>query len=356
MPGERLSNAWSRKQRLSITAVLLLACYAMSSATTASAQQVKLTWYKFSKDFINQKFPQDSAIGTLDSTDPEPAKTAHVPPTCGAKDGEIHIGIAANALVWNNIHQLVASSRADGDEEFGIVAEPVNMTKQTLTLVKGAQDNQTTFVGYFRFWNEGHDEGPAAASNPHHVLEIHPVWAFQTQGEDSFKSPSSIRPMKGYAGYGASHFKPLLSSLRQQQWLKVYEDDDYVYVQTAKADNFYQLSVQVTGEAQLVTGGTTVAVDVFSDESHQNRIYSNLRVVANQGSQVANRIQSGGSIDFLLGIFSVNLREAMKAAQGHRGVDEAVSAPQALEFFTYGIPAQHAVKNGKCAEDVEADD
>jgi hypothetical protein len=46
----------------------------------------------------------------------------------------------------------------------------------------------------------------------------------------------------------------------------------------------------------------------------------------------------------------------MQSAVGHRGEDEAVFAPQALEFFKYGIPTEHAVKNGKCEDDTEADD
>ena len=66
--------------------------------------------------------------------------------------------------------------------------------------------------------------------------------------------------------------------------------------------------------------------------------------------------QNGDSLDFLLGIFSVNLRIAVQSAKGHRGEDEAVFAPQALEFFTYGVPLGQAVKNGKCDEEVEAYD
>ena len=69
----------------------------------------------------------------------------------------------------------------------------------------------------FRVWNEGHDVGQEAPSNPHHVLEIHPVWGLQS---GSLKIPprgSRVFPMPTYAGYGASKFRPLLTGLMQQK-------------------------------------------------------------------------------------------------------------------------------------------
>jgi hypothetical protein len=142
--------------------------------------------------------------------------------------GEIHIGIPPEAITWSDAQGASASSNADGTEEFGIAAEPVNMSKSTMTIVQDSKGASATFCGYFLFWNEGHDQGNAAPSNPHHVLEMHPVWAFETEGEEPFDDPTSIRPMTGYAGYDASHFKPLLTSLKVKRWLMVYEDDDYI--------------------------------------------------------------------------------------------------------------------------------
>ena len=280
MPLRINSAIISTVTRLSTSSVFLFVAFTLVLVSHSVSAQQQLSWYKFSKDFITQKYPPDSAIGSLSSSDPRPAKTAHVPPTCGAKDGEIHIGIAPEAITWSDAQGTSASSNAAGTEKFGIVAEPVNMSKSTMTIVQGSKGASTTFSGYFRFWNEGHDRGNAAASNPHHVLEMHPVWAFETEGEEPFDDPASIRPMTGYAGYGASHFKPLLVSLTAKRWLLVYEDDDYIYVQMVKADNFYQLPVKIVGQAQSVTGGVVAEANVFSDEAHKNNIYSAERRLA----------------------------------------------------------------------------
>ena len=65
--------------------VLTVTCLAF----TTSAQT---TWYKFSKDFINSHYPNDSAIGKLEATTVAPAKNVHAI-SCGGNDGELHIGI-----------------------------------------------------------------------------------------------------------------------------------------------------------------------------------------------------------------------------------------------------------------------
>jgi hypothetical protein len=47
-------------------------------------------------------------------------------------------------------------------------------------------------------------------------MELHPAWAFQG-ADQNFNDPTSIRPLqaanKVYSGYGASKFRPLLTSL-----------------------------------------------------------------------------------------------------------------------------------------------
>jgi len=327
--------------------VLCAASHLAAQAGTAPS----LVWFKFSKDFITQHYAADSAVGELVTTDPKPAKTVH-PSTCGGHDGEIHIGIFPDSIQGNNPHGVPNSSLATNDTEFGAVAEPVNLTASTKKSVQAIKGKETTFTGYFRAWNEGHYQGAVADSNPHHVLEVHPTWAFQSEAASvDFDSPQSIAPMKGYQGYGASHFRPLLESLTTQEWLKVFEDDQFVFVQLAKADNFYQLPVKIQGEAREVHGGTSVTVNVFSDAARKNLIYEQLNVVSNEGSRIAGRFQNGTAIKFLLGIFSVNLDTAMKAAEGHRGQDAAVFAPQALEFFAYGVPLLPAVRNSKCVEE-----
>ncbi|HEV2961120.1 MAG TPA: hypothetical protein VG649_04785 [Candidatus Angelobacter sp.] len=329
------------KRYSSVLLVLIL-------SLTASSQT---KWYKFSKEFINSHYPQDSAIGELKASTVAPAKNVHRV-TCGGQDGELHIGIEGTDV--QDAGSAPISAGADQDSSnFGWVAEPVNLNKDAKQAAAALDGQAATFQGYYRLWNEGHDQGKTFPSNPHHVLELHPAWAFHGADQD-FNDPTSIRPMQGaknavYSGYGASKFRPLLTSLGQEGWLHVYEDDTFVYVELPKAENFYQLPVTVN-DVKEVTGGVEATVDVFSDSAHQSQVLSGLSVVANQGSRIADRLQSQDDIQFLLGIFSVNLRKAAALASGHQGRDAAVFAPSALEFFAYGVPLGNAVTSSKCTE------
>jgi len=337
---------------LLVFAVLLVAASSLPAATAP-----QLTWYRFSKDFITQHYAVDSAIGKLESSDPQPAKNKHST-SCGGNDGEIHIGLASDSLQWQHSGDLVNSSMAKSDEEFGVVAEPVNITTATMKAVRDSKGQSTTFTGYFRAWNEGHDRatGKIPPSNPNHIIEVHPSWALQSDA-GSFDSPTSIAPMKGYSGYGATKLRPMLESITNDEWLKAYEDDEYVYVQIAKEDNFYQLPVKLRGSVQQVSGAVTISADVYSDAAHKNLIYKQLRIVSNEGSPITKRFQNPAKIQYLLGIFSVNLKVAMDSAKGHRSENDAVFAPEALEFFAYGVPLETAVKSSsgkggvKCVEE-----
>lgn len=180
----------------------------------------------------------------------------------------------------------------------------------------------------------------------HHVLELHPAWSFES-GEVKFGSSSLVYPTENYHGYGATKFKPLLNSIQDDEWPKVDEDEDFVYVQMFKEENFYQLPVAVKSIKE-VTGGKEAVVDVFGDSDYQNLVYSDLAVIAADGTEIADKLAVGQKT-FLLGFFSVTLRKAMTAAEGHAGEESAVFAPQALEFFTFGFPKQKAVSSSKVA-------
>jgi hypothetical protein len=121
-------------------------------------------------------------------------------------------------------------------------------------------------------WNEGHDVGAVHPSNPHHVLEIHPIWGVRGENVNIPPRGSRVFPMNGYAGYGASKSRPLLAGLLQDQWLRVSEDTDFVFVQLRKADNFYQLPI-IARDIQQIPRGVRATVDVFSDQAHQHRIF-----------------------------------------------------------------------------------
>jgi hypothetical protein len=320
--------------------VLILLLFAF----TTSAQT---KWYKFSKDFINSHYPNDSAIGQLEATTVAPAKNVHSI-SCGGNDGELHIGVeGADVVGLGAAGQPFSAPADDSSSDFGVVAEPVNLASTTRSSAQLLDGQAATFEGYYRVWNEGHDAGAAPPSNPHHVLELHPAWAFAGAGEN-FRDPASIRSMHSgnavFHGYGASKFRPILESLANEEWLHVYEDSTFVYVELVKAQNFYQLPVKVN-EVHNISGGVEATVDVFSDRARSNLVLSGLHVIANEGSDIAGRLNSGNNIHFLLGIFSVNLRKAENLAEGHQGEDDAVFAPSALEFFAYGVPPGRAVSS-----------
>lgn len=110
--------------------------------------------------------------------------------------------------------------------------------------------------------------------------------------------------MATYQGYGSSKFRPLLESLSNDEWLRVAEDDDFVFVQIKKAENFYQLPVTVK-QSTTVSGGKQFLVDVFSSGTHANLVHSDLPVVVADGSQIAADLQPDEDT-FLLGLFSIN--------------------------------------------------
>jgi hypothetical protein len=304
----------------------------------------QLKWYKFDKTFIDQHYSQDGgAIGSLNVSAMHPAKNPH-PVDCGGHDGELHIGIEENAL--GNGAVPVSSLANQNDSNFGIVAEPPNVKRGTplFTSVEGADGNQAAFFGYFRLWNEGHDVGQIFPSNPHHVLEIHPAWGIRSTGFRFNPLPAMIFAMPRYSGYGASKFVPLLTSV--PTWLRVAEDQRFVYVRLLKADNFYQMPVTVKQVRKFENGaGVAALVDVFSDSAHQNLVYQDLTVVTAGNDGLSSRLQANWST-FLLGFFSVNLKKAEQIASGH-GRANPVQAPGALEFFAFGVPLQKAVSSSQ---------
>jgi hypothetical protein len=323
------------KTRASLVFLLL-------AVTGSACAQIK--WYKFDKRFIEQHYAQDgSAIGQLKASAVHPAKNPHGV-DCGGNDGEIHIGISEDAL--GNASLPISAFADDADSGFGIVAEPPNVKRGTLFLsrVEATEGNPAAFFGYFRLWNEGHDVTQVFPSNPHHVLEVHPVWGIRSTGFIYNPRPAVIFPMTGFSGYGASKFAQMLASV--PGWLQVADDSRFVYVRLLKADNFYQLPV-IVKQVKPIANGTGVAalVDVFSDAAHQNPVYQSLTVITAANDQLSSQLRPNWST-FLLGFFSVNLKKAEVIAAGH-GRSAPVSAQGALEFFAFGVPLQKAVSKSQ---------
>jgi hypothetical protein len=318
--------------------------FVLIACQLSAAPQLK--WFKFKKSFVEQNFFPDSALGELVVSAIHPAKQVHQI-SCGGEDGELHIGIAGTDIERAGTSgQPVSSHAEEADSHFGIVAEPPNASSSLAGILAANAGEEFRFFGYFRVWNEGHDVGAEPPSNPHHVLEVHPAWGIRFGGQQKV-APNAIFPMQGYQGYGASKFVPLLTSV--PQWLKIAEDSDFVYVQLVKAENFYQLPVRIK-DVHPIQKGIEAVADVYSDSQRTHLIFSNLHIVAAEGTRTASQI-SAGQTTYLLGIFSVNLRKAMAAASGHEGVANAVSASEVLEFFSFGVPTGTPVSTSKeCAD------
>jgi len=297
-------------------------------------------WYKFSKAFITQHYngTDFSAIGSVQASEAYPAHTIHSV-SCGGNDGELHIGIPGNGVVWTNAgSEAISGLAGQTTSDFGVVAEPPNVHAALENGLVAADGQSAQFLGYFRVWNEGHDTGTVYASNPHHVLELHPVWGIQMGSVNNAPDGSVVFSMPHYHGYGASKFRSLLESA--STWLKVYEDVGFVYVQMPRAQNFYQIRVTIR-QVKPYAGGRAAVADVYSSATG-TRVFRNLTLVASSGSNITAQFVVGRSM-YLLGFFSVNLAKAANFAHSHSGQAAAISAPGSLEFFAFGLPTGRAV-------------
>lgn len=306
-----------------------------------------VTWYKFSKRFIADHYASDSAFGTVTAAQWSAAKSVHSI-SCGGNDGELHIGIPENGIQVDGGHPVSANAEAEGeDPDWGIVAELPNADEGGPDELDALKGTQVTFSGYFRLWDEGHAHGSAAASNPHHVFELHPAWAFGTDPSNfAWNGPQLVKLISGYSGYGASKFKPIFKTLESGDWLNVWQDSDSVYVQLRESPNFHQLPVEIN-QVRSLTGGHEVLVNVYSDKQFSHLVHENLRAITASGSvfddEVSNLTQ--GTHAYLLGFFSVNLQKAIQLSANANSQDNAVAAPDALEFFVFGRAQQSAVSS-----------
>ncbi len=304
-----------------------------------------VTWYKFSKKFVTDHYASNSAFGNVTAADWTAAQSVHTI-SCGGNDGELHIGVPDADIQTDGSHPISALAGSDTeDPKWGIVAELPNAKEDGPHEIAALKGDQVTFAGYFRLWDEGHAHGSATNSNPHHVLELHPAWAFGTDASTTaFNRPELIEAIAGYSGYGASKFKPIFKTLDAGNWLKVWQDSDFVYVQLRESPNFHQLPV-VLREVRSIPGGHEVLMDLFSDKNFSRLVHEKLRVITASGSPIDDELSSAGqgAQMFLLGFFSVNLQKAVELSSSAHSEAEAVAAPDALEFFAFGRAKKSAV-------------
>jgi len=187
-----------------------------------SIQAQEIRWYPFDRNFIANQY-SNSAISQLKVKKFRPAQTIHTE-TCGGNDAELHIGIKKNDIDLTD-DQMPASGSVGPATKWGIVAELPNAKDgDGQARLDDLENKSATFVGYFRVWDEGHAVGAVHPSNPHHIFEIHPAWAFSGDAVD-FSRVDLVAAMPNYRGFGFGKFGPLLKSLANFKWPLAYKDE-----------------------------------------------------------------------------------------------------------------------------------
>jgi hypothetical protein len=288
--------------------------------------------FRFSKAFINASYANWEALGTVRAETWSASSTVHGT-KCGGKDGELHVGAKDDGLGLPASQTPISAKALGADADWGIVFElpDAKAGKGKATLINIAS-KPVTFKGYLRVWNEGHWKGAVHRSNPHHVFEVHPAWRFTFQG-GSFDEPSLIRTMAGYRGYGLSKYEKVLDEAGD--WLKAYQDADFLFVQLQDASNFFQLPIEITGTSSI-DEGTELTLDVYSSNKYKRLVYSDLRGIVVDGATVGADLSVGARLT-LLGFFSVNLKTALDAVPATAtSPGLAWGVKGALEFFVFG--------------------
>src|SRR5207302_8490474 len=87
---------------------------------SATALLAQIKWYKFDRQFIQNNFSVDSAIGELDGSESHPAVNIDSV-GCGGNDGELHVGIPSSAILKGNSKVLPISALASEPAgDFGV--------------------------------------------------------------------------------------------------------------------------------------------------------------------------------------------------------------------------------------------
>lgn len=304
--------------KLAKVACLSLAVFLFSGVTLA--QQNRLSWYSFDTDFISARY-SDSAIGSVPAKAAFVAKNVHSE-SCGGDDAELHIGVMLADVALPAAQMSLSGPVVSGDKGWGIVAElPNGSMGDGPSKFAQVSGKPVTFTDYFRVWDEGHAKGAVHDSNPHHVLQIHPAWAFKGPNV-SFSKVELVASMGKYRGFGATKFRLLLAAVAAEKWPLAYCSGGKLFVGLAKDQNFYQLPVRVRSK-KAVSGGHEWTLDAYSDRAISRLVYSGLIGLTADGSPIDDGLKVGQKV-FLLGFFSVNLKKAMDAAGGADTQAEAV--------------------------------
>jgi hypothetical protein len=331
----------SLRRRLMLTGTLAVCLLGVLTA----APDGQRVWFKFNKAFINAHYDNGEAFGQLQAQTWGAAQNPHSS-KCGGNDAELHIGALKAGLGLPNTQAPLSGPVSAADASWGAVFElPDASAGGGPARLKTLTGKTVTFDGYFRVWNEGHWKGVVHPSNPHHVFEVHPAWGFTFQG-GSFEDKSRIRTMTAYRGYGLSKYEAVLEEAAD--WLKAYQDNDFLYVQLQDSSNFFQLPIEVT-DTDTTAGGTSVTLEVYSSNKYKRVVYTGLRGITINGANLGAALDVGDRLT-VLGFFSVNLKTAIAAIPASaNSVGLAWSVEDALEFFIFGKTSKPAwPKSQKC--------
>jgi hypothetical protein len=118
-------------------------------------------------------------------------------------------------------------------------------------------------------------------------------------------------------------------------WLKAFQDDDFLFVQLQDASKVFQLPVEITHTASIERG-TALTLDVYSSNQYKRLVYEGLRGITVDGAGLGASLEVGDRLT-LLGFFSVNLKTALDAIPATAtSPGLAWSVKDALEFFVFG--------------------
>lgn len=322
------------------------------TGTYAAAQEGRVVWLRFAKSFIQTHYPTSIAIGDLpvQANGATPAGTVHKR-SCSGDDGELHIGILNSDLTLAQHAEAPSLAETEGDNTWGLVAELPNAAMADgPSILNESIGKRLTFHGYFRVWNEGHDHGKAAPSNPHHVFELHPAWQFTGSGTD-FNRPDLVKAIPAYSGYGLSKLRPIIETIASEDWLTGYADGENLVISLRESPNFLQFPA-IIKTITSATGGHEGTMDIYTNTDYQTLLRENVRFVTVTGSALDTKLAPEQRLS-LLGFFSINLRRALDRATSAHSENAAVSVPDALEFFVFGKPLNAAVKDSQCDADPE---
>lgn len=75
-------------------------------------------------------------------------------------------------------------------------------------------------------------------------------------------------------------------------WLKAFQDTDFLFVRLQDSSNFFQLPIEVTA-TETITGGTALTLDVYSSNQYKRLVNDGLRAITADGADLGAAMEVG---------------------------------------------------------------